>query len=102
MQSGQVQTGDEILATLRRVGPELARRFTVSKIGLFGSWSRGEAKPTSDIDILVDLEQPTFDHFMDLKFCLEELFGRRVDLVTTTALRPALRKLVLRETRYAA
>ncbi len=95
-------TRSEILSLLQEQRAELARRYSVRSIGLFGSVARDEAGPQSDVDLLVEFESPTFDHFMDLKFYLEDLLGRPVDLVTKNALRPALRSIVLGEIRYAA
>ena len=78
----------------RRVGalrPELAR-LGVRTLDLFGSAARGSLHPDSDVDVLVDFHGPArFEPFMDLKLLLEEALGRRVDLVTTGGLKPALR-----------
>ena len=52
---------------------ELSERFTVIRIGLFGSFARGDEGPESDVDIIVELAEPTFDHYMDLKFRLQLL-----------------------------
>lgn len=71
--------------------------FGVSKIGVFGSHARGEEDEASDVDVLVEFDEPTFDNFMDLVFFLEELFGRDVDLVTTDALSPYIASTVRRE-----
>ena len=58
---------------------------------LFGSAVRGELNPDSDLDFVVEFEPGAgFDEYMDLKFLLEELFGRRVDLVTHRSLKPRL------------
>jgi len=57
-----------ILSQLNRKVPELKQNFSVRKMGLFGSAVRNKADKQSDIDILVDLAEPTFDHYMDLKF----------------------------------
>ena len=73
----------------------------VRKIGLFGSFKRGQAGRKSDIDILVVLAQPTFDSYMDVKFYLEDLFGRKVDLVMEDALKPRLRPYILADVEYA-
>ena len=73
----------------------------VRKIGLFGSFKRGEARQKSDIDILVLLEKPTFDSYMEVKFYLEDLFGRKVDLVMEEAIKPRLRPYILGEVEYA-
>ena len=76
-------------------------RFGVRKIGLFGSHARGEGSRGSDIDILVEFEEPTFDRYMDLKFFLEELFGVEVDLVLVDTLKPRLKPYILKEVVYA-
>ena len=71
-----------VIETLRAHKVEIKERYSVRRIGVFGSYARGEQKATSDIDVLVEFEKPTFDNFMDLAFYLEELFGRKVDLLT--------------------
>ncbi len=68
--------------------------FSVKRIGIYGSFSRGEEKESSDIDILVEFEKPTFRNFMNLSFYLEDLFGRKVDLVTVKGLHPRIRPYV--------
>lgn len=78
------------------------RQMGVQKIGLFGSYRRGTPTPHSDMDFLVVLEQPTFDHYMDLKFYLEDLFGCPVDLVLEETLKPRLRPYIQEEVIYAA
>jgi uncharacterized protein len=78
-------------------------RFGVKAIGIFGSFSRNEEKNESDLDVLVDFEPgaKTFDNFIELKFYLEELFDRQIDLVTVNALKPRLKSAILNETVYA-
>ncbi len=95
-------TLDRVLALLQTEAPGLSQRFGVRKIGVFGSIARGEERGDSDIDVLVSLSSPTFDRYMDLKFHLEGLLGRTVDLVMESALKPRLRENILREVRYAA
>jgi predicted nucleotidyltransferase len=73
----------------------------VRKIGLFGSFKRGQARRKSDIDILVVLEKPTFDSYMEVKFYLEDLFERKVDLVMEETIKPRLRPYILNEVEYA-
>jgi predicted nucleotidyltransferase len=92
----------DIVQTLKREFATLRSRFGVKSLGLFGSIARGEASPGSDVDILVDFDAPSFDHYMDLKFYLEERLGRRVDLVLKGSLKPALRERILREVRDVA
>ena len=71
----------------------------VRNIGLFGSFVRGEQKSLSDVDILVEFmpEKHTFDNFMEVAFFLEELLGRRVELVTPEALSPHIGPHILKE-----
>ena len=76
--------------------------FGVREIGIFGSVVRGEQDRTSDVDVLVDLEKHTFSSYMGLLFFLEELFGRKVDLVMKDAIKPAIRENILSETVYVA
>jgi predicted nucleotidyltransferase len=85
-------TKEEVIRALKERLGEIQQRFGVSRISLFGSVVRGEARHDSDIDVLVVFEsKATFDAFMDLKFYLEDLLGARVDLVTDDALRPQMR-----------
>ena len=95
-------TSKNVLRLIREQAGNLKNRFAVRRIGLFGSIVRGEARPDSDLDVLVEFEVPSFDHYMDLKFYLEDLFKRPVDLVTVASLKPRLREHILREVRYAA
>ena len=80
---------------------EKLRALGVRKLGLFGSWARGERSETSDLDFLVELEHETFDSYMDLKAFLEDLFEAEVDLVLVDAIKPRLRDTILGETIYA-
>ncbi|RJX36384.1 MAG: nucleotidyltransferase [Desulfarculus sp.] len=81
--------------------PELTQRFSVQRIGVFGSLARQTAGPASDVDIIVELAEPTFDHYMDLKFYLEEVLQRPVDLVMADTIKPRLRPRIEQEAVYA-
>ena len=82
---------DELLHILAEHRSEL-NRAGVRTLACFGSVARDEARPDSDIDLLVDFAgRPSFACYMDLKFLLEDLLGRRVDLVTPKAIRPQMR-----------
>ena len=78
------------------------KKFGVKRCGLFGSHIRDEQRKSSDIDILVEFEpdQKTFDNFMTLAFFLEELLGRKVDLVTAESLSPYIGPHILDEVEY--
>lgn len=75
-------------------------KYSVKKIGLFGSFVRGEQKDYSDIDFLVEFEEPDFDKFMDLCFYLEELFGRKVELITNGSLSPYIEPYIEKEVKW--
>jgi len=78
------------------------RRFGVKSIAVFGSVVRGEDRPDSDIDILVEFDSPIgLLAFFRLQYHLEDLLGRRVDLVTPAALKRQLRDRILKEAVYA-
>jgi len=86
-----------VIETLRAHEKEIQERYSVRRIGVFGSYVRGEQKATSDIDVLVEFEKPAFDNFMDLAFYLEELFGRRVDLLTSEGVKGIRIKEIIKE-----
>lgn len=87
-----------ILSLLAAHEAEIRRRFGVRRLALFGSAARDEMRDTSDVDLLVEFTAPaTLDSYMDLKFYLEALLGRRVDLVTEKGLRREIRPAVERE-----
>ena len=89
---------DEALNLLRAHKPALAARFGVTSLALFGSFARGQATDTSDVDILVSFSGPaTSKAYFGVQFYIEDLLGRRVDLVTGKALRPEVRPFVERE-----
>jgi len=89
---------DDILSRLRERRREISERFGVERVGLFGSAARDELREDSDVDVLVSFrDQATFDGYMGLKLYLEELFGRKVDLVTEKGLKPRARTHVERD-----
>lgn len=79
----------------------LVERHKVKKIGVFGSYSRREVCRKSDIDILVEFfETPDIFEFIKLENFLTKLLGIKVDLATKEALKPLIKKEILRETIY--
>lgn len=92
---------DEIFQTISRYHAELSR-LGVSRIGLFGSAVRGETRPESDLDFLVEFRpgEKNYNHFFELAEMLERLFGRKVDLLTVESVSPILRQRILQEARF--
>jgi predicted nucleotidyltransferase len=80
----------------------IKRAYHIKEIGLFGSYARGEQTASSDIDILVEFEKghKDFFNYMRLKYYLEELLGRKVDLVKKNAIKTRLRDRILGEVKY--
>jgi len=94
-------TCEEITELLQQHLPELQNQHAVADIALFGSFVRGEQRPDSDIDILVEFTKAVgFVAFLRLEQRLEEILGRKVDLVTRKALKPHIGKHILKETRH--
>lgn len=92
----------DIKEVLKNHKNEIAKKFGIKEIGIFGSYVRGEETETRDIDIIIEFEEgkKTFDNYMDLKFYLEDLFGIKVDLVIKSAIKPKLKKYILNECIY--
>jgi predicted nucleotidyltransferase len=96
-----ITSREEILALIEQNQTAL-RKLGVRRLGLFGSYARGEATPESDLDFVVELSDKSFDAYMDLKNFLEELFRSRVDLVTVGSIKPRLLPIIQREAVYAS
>ncbi len=76
------------LQILKQNEEEIRTRFSVKRIGIFGSYARHEEREDSDVDVLVEFSEPTYDNFIELVFHLEALFGKTVELVTMNSLSP--------------
>ena len=85
---------------LRNLKPILSDKYEVERIGYFGSFARGDQDTDSDVDILVEFRRPLGWAFFDLHELLEKELQRKVDLVSTKALKDQLRDEILRQTRY--
>jgi predicted nucleotidyltransferase len=95
-------TKQSIKNQLQATKPQIMR-FGISKIGLFGSFVKEEAKPDSDIDILIDFAegQETFDNFINACYFLDDLFKDiKVDVVTVNGLSPYIGPYILKEVEY--
>jgi predicted nucleotidyltransferase len=95
----EIYSSQDVLRALQR-NSDILKKYTVKRIGLFGSFARGEFRKVSDVDFLVEFKEPTFDNYMDLIFFLEDLFGRKVDLITHGSLSPYLKPYVETEVQW--
>jgi len=92
---------EEIKRTLLQHKAELKKKFKVKTIGVFGSYVRGEEKRGSDVDVLVEFEEPVgLFEFMRLEYYLSDLLGVKVDLVSKKALKPYIGEYIKREVVY--
>jgi len=96
-----IQSKEQIFEELGRHRQALSR-FGVRSYGLFGSFVRSQQNEESDIDLLVDFDpaKKSFENFMNLAFFLEDLFGRKVDLITRESLSPRFGPRILPEIEY--
>ena len=94
---------EQVLSLLNQHREDIQQRFAIKHLALFGSAARDEMHEGSDVDVLVEFEEPTtFDGYMDLKFYLENLFKTSVDLVTEKGVKPRMRPIIQRDLIYVA
>lgn len=86
-----------VFMVLKKNKNEITSRYSVKRIGIFGSYAKGQQNKESDVDVLVEFEEPTFDNFMELSFYLEDIFNRKVDLLTPKSLSPYIRPSIEKE-----
>jgi predicted nucleotidyltransferase len=94
-----VRERERVLAALRRQAPKL-RGLGIARLSLFGSMARGDIDPTSDVDLLVEIDPAS--HFslfelVDLQDDLQSVLGRRAHFAFASKLRPWLREQILKE-----
>ncbi|AFZ29229.1 DNA polymerase beta domain protein region [Gloeocapsa sp. PCC 7428] len=95
-----MKTLDDVKQVLSQSKPRL-RQYQVTKLGIFGSYARGEQTIDSDLDILIDYDQaPTLFQLVELRDYLSEQVGLKVDLVTKNGLKPRIQARVLSEVVY--
>jgi predicted nucleotidyltransferase len=101
MSKGKKLRKEEIIDFLKEHRGELQKRFGVTKIGLFGSFSRNSDNKTSDIDIAVELDSENkFRAFFELKYYLEENFARQVDLGIESTLKREIKESISKDIIY--
>ncbi len=88
----------DLRQTLRRERPSPRERYRVRSLGVFGSYVRGEQRPGSGLDVLVDFDEvPSLLTFANLQYYLPDLLGAPVDLVMREALKPRIGERILEE-----
>jgi predicted nucleotidyltransferase len=90
-----------IIQTLRTHMPELQKKYPIGKLGVFGSYARGEATEKSDIDIAVEITGPMGLNFVAMADEIEELFGKKTDVVPLRSIKPQYLHLVHKDIVYA-
>jgi predicted nucleotidyltransferase len=90
-----MKTLNEIIKTLNEHKEELKNKYKIKEIKIFGSYTKGEQKETSDIDIIVDFEEyPTLIEFIRIQEELENLLGVKVDLLTEESISPFVKPFI--------
>lgn len=98
MSSQQLKDADYYIEILRQHLPEIKEKYSVSYLGIFGSYIRGEQKSESVLDVLVEFDEvPGLLKYIELEYYLSDLLGVKVDLVTRTGLKPNIGKYILNE-----
>jgi uncharacterized protein len=98
-----MKTLEEIKVQLEKLKPLLREKYQIDTIGVFGSYSRGEQKPKSDVDILVTFVEPNdidLIDFIEIKQFLSRKLGVKVDLVKKSVIKPMIKDKILEETMY--
>ena len=91
---------NEIIDRLKSIKPLLAEKYSVKQLGIFGSYARNEARPESDIDILVEFNKPVGFEFIDLANELESLFHQHVDLVSKRGIKSPYLEFISKDIIY--
>lgn len=92
---------EQVQKILKENQDELRKKYHIKSLGVFGSVARGDSTETSDIDLLVEFsEAPNMFKFIELENHLSSLVGKKVDLVTKKALKPAIKDEILQEVVY--
>lgn len=87
----------EVVARIRQHTDELHERFGVTRVDVFGSFARGEQRPDSDVDLIVEVENPTLESVFGIENLIEGLLGRKADIGSFAGLRPRVQPYVERE-----
>jgi predicted nucleotidyltransferase len=94
-----ISTRDQVITKIKAHRRAL-KRYGVKSLALFGSTARDKIRKRSDIDVLVQFDKSTWANYIGLKFYLEDLLGREVDLVTPKAIKPATKPSIEKDLLY--
>ena len=94
-----ITSREQVIAKIK-ANRRALKRYGVQSLALFGSAARNKMRKQSDIDVLVQFDKPTWANYIGLKFYLEDLLGREVDLVTPKALKPAVKPFIEKDLLY--
>ena len=96
-----MKTLNEIKQSLSIQKTTLLKKYKVNRLGIFGSYVRGDQQQDSDLDLLIDYEEPPgLVTLIELEYYLSEVIGVKVDLVTTKGIKPQLKDYILKEVVY--
>ena len=96
-----MKTLNEIKLSLSIQKTMLLKKYKVNRLGIFGSYVRGEQQQDSDLDVLIDYEDPpSLITLIELEYYLSEVIGVKVDLVTTKGIKPQFKDYILKEVVY--
>ena len=96
-----MKTLNEIKLSLSIQKTMLLKKYKVNRLGIFGSYVRGEQQQDSDLDVLIDYEDPpSLVTLIELEYYLSEVIGVKVDLVTNNGIKPQLKDYILKEVVY--
>jgi len=90
-------TREDILNIIRKHFKYLRKEYHVGRVGVFGSFARGDITPTSDVDVLISFTSPIGWEIVDVKDFLEEKIGRKVDVVCAGGLKPKVKKNIMED-----
>lgn len=93
-----------VLVSLLKANNQKLKSYGVSSLSIFGSFITGKLNAESDVDLLVDFDpsQISYDNFMDLSFFLEDILGRKVELVTPQSLSKHIGPYILKQAEHVA
>lgn len=89
-----------IIQILQENKAELFKKYPIKTMALFGSYSRGEETPESDVDVMVELSSPDARAFINLSYELEKIVHRKIDLVSKNGVKERYMRLIEKDLLY--